>query len=325
MLKNHDKTVKNSVGILEILATQETAPVVTTVETTHTEIIVVTAVTGESKAPHSTITIGLAQNVKIRTLLSAKCATDVKHPGLVAAGVLETTAVVQTDDHNETVDATSNVAATTGKKSTTITIGHAENATTPISPSDKSATDVKHLALVAVEADQVVAEMAAVDTAEETVVETDAAAAEAEMAAVDTAEETEAETVVETDAAAAEAEMAAVGTAAETVVETDAAAAEAEMAAVGTAAEIVVETDAAAAEAEMAAVDTAAETVVETVAETDAAAAETVVITIVVLKATTQIIVMQRASAQDTLTIGDQTPSNRGSPTDTTIDWRSTT
>ena len=75
----------------------------------------------------------------------------------------------------------------------------------------------------------------------------------------------------------------------------------------------------------MAAVDTAAETVVETVAETDAAAAETVVITIVVLKATTQIIVMQRASAQDTLTIGDQTPSNRGSPTDTTIDWRSTT
>ena len=299
MLKNHDKTVKNSVGILEILATQETAPVVTTVETTHTEIIVVTAVTGESKAPHSTITIGLAQNVKIRTLLSAKCATDVKHPGLVAAGVLETTAVVQTDDHNETVDATSNVAATTGKKSTTITIGHAENATTPISPSDKSATDVKHLALVAVEADQVVAEMAAVDTAEETVVETDAAAAEAEMAAVDTA----AEIVVETDAAVAEAEMAAVDTVAEIVVET------------------VVETDAAAAEAEMAAVDTAAETVVET----DAAAAETVVITIVVLKATTRIIAMQRASAQDTLTIGDQTTSNRGSPTDTTIDWRSTT
>ena len=251
MLKNHDKTVKNFVGILEILATQETAPVVTTVETTHAEIIVVTAVTGESKAPHSTITIGLAQNVKIRTLLSAKCATDVKHPGLVAAGVLETTAVVQTDDHNETVDATGNVAATTGKKSTTITIGHAENATTPISPSDKSATDVKHLALVAVEADQVVAEMVAVDTAEEAVVETDAAAAEAEMAAVDTA--------------------------------------------------------------------------AETVGETDAAAAETVVITIVVLKATTQIIAMQRASAQDTLTIGDQTTSNRGSPTDTTIDWRSTT
>ena len=303
MLKNHDKTVKNFVGILEILATQETAPVVTTVETTHAEIIVVTAVTGESKAPHSTITIGLAQNVKIRTLLSAKCATDVKHPGLVAAGVLETTAVVQTDDHNETVDATGNVAATTGKKSTTITIGHAENATTPISPSDKSATDVKHLALVAVEADQVVAEMVAVDTAEEAVVETDAAAAEAEMAAVDTAEETEVETVVETDAAAAEAEMAAVDTVAEIVVET------------------VVETDAAAAEAEMAAVDTAA----ETVGETDAAAAETVVITIVVLKATTQIIAMQRASAQDTLTIGDQTTSNRGSPTDTTIDWRSTT
>jgi len=86
-------------------------------------------------------------------------------------------------------------------------------------------------------------------------------------------------------------------------------------------AETVVETDAAAAEAEMAAVDTAA----ETVGETDAAAAETVVITIVVLKATTQIIAMQRASAQDTLTIGDQTTSNRGSPTDTTIDWRSTT
>ena len=256
MLKNHVKTVKNFVGIL---ATQENAPVETTVETTHIEIIEVTAVTGESKAPHSTITIGLAQNVKIQTLLSAKFAIDVKHPGLVGAGVPETTAVVQTDDHNETVDATSNVAvdatsnvaATTGKKSTTITIGHAENATTPISPSDKSATDVKHLALVAVEADQVVAEMAAVDTAEETVVETDAAAAEAEMAAVDTA--------------------------------------------------------------------------AETVVETDAAAAETVVITIVVLKATTQIIAMQRASAQDTLTIGDQTTSNRGSPTDTTIDWRSTT
>ena len=252
--------MKNFVGIL---AAQENAPVETTVETTHIEIIEVTAVTGESKAPHSTITIGLAQNVKIQTLLSAKCATDVKHPGLVGAGVPETTAVVQTDDHNETVDATSNVAvdatsnvaATTGKKSTTITIGHAENATTPISPSDKSATDVKHLALVAVEADQVVAEMVAVDTAEETEVET------------------------------------------------------------------VVETDAAAAEAEMAAVDTAAETVVET----DAAAAETVVITIVVLKATTQIIAMQRASAQDTLTIGDQTTSNRGSPTDTTIDWRLTT
>ena len=109
-----------------------------------------------------------------------------------------------------------------------------------------------------------------------------------------------AETVVETDAVAAE-----------NVVETDA------VAAVDTA-ETVVETDA-----------VAAETEAETVVETDAVAAEnvveTVVITIAVHKATTQIIVMQRENAQGTLTIEDQTTSNRRSTTDTTIDWGLTT
>ena len=85
------------------------------------------------------------------------------------------------------------------------------------------------------------------------------------------------------------------------------------------------ETDAAAAEAVMVAVMVAVDTVAETEVETDAAAAGTVVITIAVHRAPTQIFAMQRASAQDTLTTGDQTTSNRGSPTDTTIDWRLTT
>jgi len=249
----------------EILGTQETAPVVATVETIHNGIIeatVATVATGENNALHSTITTGHAQNVKILTLPSARRATDVKHPVLVAVEVPVTTAVVQTDDHNEMVDVTSNVAETTGKKSTTITTGHAENATTRISHSDKPATDVKHLALAAVEVDLAEAE-----------VETDAAAAEAVMVAVDTVAEAE------------------------------------------------VETDAAAAEAVMVAVDTVAETEVET----DAAAAGTVVITIAVHRAPTQIFAMQRANAQDTLTTGDQTTFNRGSPTDTTIDWRLTT
>ena len=224
----------------EILGTQETAPVVATVETIHNGIIEATVATGENNALHSTITTGHAQNVKILTLPSARRATDVKHPVLVAVEVPVTTAVVQTDDHNEMVDVTSNVAETTGKKSTTITTGHAENATTRISHSDKPVTDVKHLALAAMEVDLAEAE-----------VETDAAAAEAVMVAVDTVEETE--------------------------------------------------------------------------VETDAAAAGTVVITIAVHRAPTQIFAMQRASAQDTLTTGDQTTSNRGSPTDTTIDWRLTT
>jgi ribosomal protein L21 len=105
------------------------------------------------------------------------------------------------------------------------------------------------------------------------------------------------ETVVETDA------VAAVDTAEETEVETDAVA------------ETVVETDA------VAAVDTVEETEVET----DAVAAATVVITIDAHKATTQIIVMQRENAQGTLTIGDQTTSNRRRTTDTTIDWGLTT
>jgi ribosomal protein L21 len=99
----------------------------------------------------------------------------------------------------------------------------------------------------------------------------------------------------------------------ETVVETDA------VAAVDTAEEIeaetVVVTDA------VAAVDTVEETEVET----DAVAAATVVITIDAHKATTQIIVMQRENAQGTLTIGDQTTSNRRRTTDTTIDWGLTT
>jgi len=90
---------------------------------------------------------------------------------------------------------------------------------------------------------------------------------------------------------------------------------------VDTVEETEVETDAAAAEAVMVAVDTVEETEVET----DAAAAGTVVITIAVHRAPTQIFAMQRASAQDTLTTGDQTTFNRGSPTDTTIDWRLTT
>jgi hypothetical protein len=49
------------------------------------------------------------------------------------------------------------------------------------------------------------------------------------------------------------------------------------------------------------------------------------VITIDAHKATTQIIVMQRENAQGTLTIGDQTTSNRRRTTDTTIDWGLTT
>ena len=313
-----------------------------------------TVATGENNALHSTITTGHAQNVKILTLPSARRATDVKHPVLVAVEVPVTTAVVQTDDHNEMVDVTSNVAETTGKKSTTITTGHAENATTRISHSDKPATDVKHLALAAVEVDLAEAEvetdaaaaeavMVAVDTVAEAEVETDAAAAEAVMVAVDTVAEAEVETdaaaaeavmvavdtvaeaEVETDAAAAEAVMVAVDTVAETEVETDAAAAEAVMVAVDTVAETEVETDAAAAEAVMVAVMVAVDTVEETEVETDAAAAGTVVITIAVHRAPTQIFAMQRANAQDTLTTGDQTTFNRGSPTDTTIDWRLTT
>jgi hypothetical protein len=66
------------------------------------------------------------------------------------------------------------------------------------------------------------------------------------------------------------------------------------------------------------------------VVETDAVAAvdtvvEIVVITIGAHKAATQIIVMQRENAQGTLTIGDQTTSNRKRTTDTTIDWGLTT
>jgi hypothetical protein len=279
--KNHAKTEKNSAVIHAIL---ETAQVVMIVEVILAVIIAMTAATvgaEETKAPRSTITIGRAQNAKIQTLPSGKHATDVKPHVLVAVEVLGTTEVVRTEGHNEMVADTSNVAETIGKKFTTIMIGHAESVITQISHSVKSATDVKHPALVAVVGDPVA----------ETVVETDA------VAAVDTAEEIEAETVVVTDA------VAAVDTAEETEVETDAVA------------ETVVETDA------VAAVDTVEETEVET----DAVAAATVVITIDAHKATTQIIVMQRENAQGTLTIGDQTTSNRRRTTDTTIDWGLTT
>ena len=386
--KNHVRTEKNS-AVTHVIP--ETAQVAVTVEMIPVMIIAVIEVSEGTKAPHSTTMIGHAQNAKILTLPSDKHVIDVKPHDLVAVEVLETTEGVQTEGHNEMVDVTSNVAETTDKKFTMIMIGHAENVITQILHSDKSATDVKHLALVAVEADPVEADpvvetvvetdaVAAVDTVEETeaetVVETDAVAAvdtaEADpvvetvveidaVAAVDTVEETEVETVVETDAVAAvdtaeetEAEtvvetdaVAAVDTA-ETVVETDAVAAENvvetdAVVAVDTA-ETVVETDAVAAENvvetdAVAAVDTAenvvetdavaAETEAETVVETDAVAAEnvveTVVITIAVHKATTQIIVMQRENAQGTLTIEDQTTSNRRSTTDTTIDWGLTT
>jgi hypothetical protein len=262
--KNHAKTEKNSAVIHAI---QETAQVVMIVEVILAVIIAMTAatvVTEETNAPRSTITIGRAQNAKIPTLPSGKYATDVKPHVLVAVAVLGTTEVVRTEGHNEMVADTSNVVETIGKKFTTIMIGHAESVITQISHSVKSATDVKHPALVAVVGDPV----------EETVVETDA------VAAVDTVVETEAETVVETDAVAA----------VDTVVETEA--------------ETAVETDA------VAAVDT-----VE----------EIVVITIGAHKAATQIIVMQRENAQGTLTIGDQTTSNRRRTTDTTIDWGLTT
>jgi hypothetical protein len=302
--KNHAKTEKNSAVIHAI---QETAQGVMIVEVILAVIIAMTAatvVTEETNAPRSTITIGRAQNAKIPTLPSGKYATDVKPHVLVAVAVLGTTEVVRTEGHNEMVADTSNVVETIGKKFTTIMIGHAESVITQISHSVKSATDVKHPALVAVVGDPV----------EETVVETDA------VAAVDTVEETEAETVVETDAVAAVDTV--VETEAETAVETDA------VAAVDTAeeteAETVVETDA------VAAVDTVVETEAETVVETDAVAAvdtveEIVVITIGAHKAATQIIVMQRENAQGTLTIGDQTTSNRRRTTDTTIDWRLTT
>jgi len=282
--KNHAKTEKNSAVIHAI---QETAQVVTIVEVILAVIIAMTAatvVTEETNAPRSTITIGRAQNAKIPTLPSGKYATDVKPHVLVAVAVLGTTEVVRTEGHNEMVADTSNVVETIGKKFTTIMIGHAESVITQISHSVKSATDVKHPALVAVVGDPV----------EETVVETDA------VAAVDTVVETEAEAAVETDA------VAAVDTAEETEAET------------------VVETDA------VAAVDTVVETEAETVVETDAVAAvdtveEIVVITIGAHKAATQIIVMQRENAQGTLTIGDQTTSNRKRTTDTTIDWGLTT
>jgi hypothetical protein len=302
--KNHAKTEKNSAVIHAIL---ETAQVVMIVEVILAVIIAMTAATvgaEETKAPRSTITIGRAQNAKIQTLPSGKHATDVKPHVLVAVEVLGTTEVVRTEGHNEMVADTSNVAETIGKKFTTIMIGHAESVITQISHSVKSATDVKHPALVAVVGDPV----------EETVVETDA------VVAVDTAEETEAETVVVTDA------VAAVDTAEETEVETDAVATVDTVA--ETEAETVVETDAVAAVDTVA--ETEAETVVETVVETDAVAAvdtveEIVVITIDAHKATTQIIVMQRENAQGTLTIGDQTTSNRRRTTDTTIDWGLTT
>jgi len=299
--KNHAKTEKNSAVIHAI---PETAQVVMIVEVILAVIIAMTAATvgaEETKAPRSTITIGRAQNAKIQTLPSGKHATDVKPHVLVAVEVLGTTEVVRTEGHNEMVADTSNVAETIGKKFTTIMIGHAESVITQISHSVKSATDVKHPALVAVVGDPVeetVVEtdaVAAVDTVEETEVETEVETDA--VAAVDTAEEIEAETVVVTDA------VAAVDTAEETEVETDAVA------------ETVVETDA------VAAVDTVEETEVET----DAVAAATVVITIDAHKATTQIIVMQRENAQGTLTIGDQTTSNRRRTTDTTIDWGLTT
>ncbi len=315
--KNHAKTEKNSAVIHAI---PETALVVMTVEVIHAVIIAMTAatvVTEETNAPRSTITIGRAQNAKIPTLPSGKHATDVKPPVLVAVEVLGTTEAVRTEGHNEMVADTSDMVETIGKKFTTIMIGHAESVITQISHSVKPATDVKPPALVAVEDDPVeetVMEtdaVAAADTAEETeaetVVETGA------VAVVDTAEEIEAETVVETDAVAADT---AEEIEAETVVETDA------VAAADTAEEIVVETDAMAADT---AEETEVETVVETVVETDAVAAETVVIAIDAHKATTQIIVMQRENAQGTLTIGDQTTSNRRRTTDTTIDWGLTT
>jgi len=345
--KNHAKTEKNSAVIHAI---PETAQVVMIVEVILAVIIAMTAATvgaEETKAPRSTITIGRAQNAKIQTLPSGKHATDVKPHVLVAVEVLGTTEVVRTEGHNEMVADTSNVAETIGKKFTTIMIGHAESVITQISHSVKSATDVKHPALVAVVGDPVeetVVEtdaVAAVDTVEETEVETevetDAVAAvdtaeeiEAEtvvvtdaVAAVDTAEETEAETVVETDAVVAvdtaeetEVETDAV---AETVVETDA------VAAVDTAEETEVETDAVAETVVETDAVAAVDTVEETEVETDAVAAATVVITIDAHKATTQIIVMQRENAQGTLTIGDQTTSNRRRTTDTTIDWGLTT
>ena len=309
--KNHAKTEKNSAVIHAIL---ETAQVVMIVEVILAVIIAMTAATvgaEETKAPRSTITIGRAQNAKIQTLPSGKHATDVKPLVLVAVEVLGTTEVVRTEGHNEMVADTSNVAETIGKKFTTIMIGHAESVITQISHSVKSATDVKHPALVAVVGDPV----------EETVVETDA------VVAVDTAEETEAETEVETDAVAETVvetdAVAAVDTAeeieAETVVVTDA------VAAVDTAEETEVETDAVAETVVETDAVAAVDTVEETEVETDAVAAATVVITIDAHKATTQIIVMQRENAQGTLTIGDQTTSNRRRTTDTTIDWGLTT
>ena len=202
------KTATNSAEILEIQETEE--------ETIEEMILAeITVVSEENNVPRLTTTIGPAVSAIIPISHSAKHAIAVKHPALVEGEVLEIMEGVQTVDHNEIVDDLTVAAVMAVKKFTTITIGPAVSATTRILHSVKYAIVVKHPALVVEE--EVVLEVA--------VMETEEAVAVAEMVAVAMAEVA----VMETEEVVAVAEMVAAPMAEVVVMETEEAVAVAEM------------------------------------------------------------------------------------------------
>ena len=217
------------------------------------------------------ITTGIVPSVTTPISHAGPCAIVAKNPARVAVEAVN--AKAETTISSAVIGTVVEVV-----KPSTITIGLALNARTPISPSVNNATVVKLLALVAVVVavdDQIhVPQAVAEAIVTETAAETDEAVVEAIVT----------ETAAETDEAVAEAIVT------ETAVETDGAVAEA------TVTEITAETDEAhlteAAVAEATGTETAAETVEAHL--TEAAVAETVEVG----KATAVITARRKASVQ---------------------------
>ncbi len=224
------------------------------------------------------ITTGIVPSVTTPISHAGPCAIVAKNPARVA--VEEVNAKAETTISSAVIGTVVEVV-----KPSTITIGLALNARTPISPSVNNATVVKLLALVAVVAvvdDQLhVPQAVAVAIVTGTAVETDEAVAEAIVT------ETAAETV---EAAVAEA------TGTETAAETD----EAHLIEAAVAEATVTETAAETVEAHLTEAAVAEATVTETAAETveahltEAAVAETVEVG----KATAVITARRKASVQ---------------------------
>ena len=223
------------------------------------------------------ITTGIVPSVTTPISHAGPCAIVAKNPARVAVEAVN--AKAETTISSAVIGTVVEVV-----KPSTITIGLALNARTPISPSVNNATVVKLLALVAVVDDQIhVPQAVAEANVTETAAETDEAVAEAIVT----------ETAAETDEAVVEAIVT------ETAAETDEAVAEA----------IVTETAAETVEVHLTEAAVAEATVTETAAETDeahlieaavaeATVTETAAETVEVGNATAVIIARPKASVQ---------------------------